>query len=170
MDTSPRALARYFGWALLIGGGLYAVSSMQSGSTVPEGTNVSALLEGLDQVAGLEDTSAVGQILVLNFWATWCGPCRQEAPILSKLHRSGVQVIGIATDDLPLATVARKARSLGMNYPVGVGSAVLMRRFKVQVVPTTYVIGPGGKVVYARAGFASAGALRKAIARARKSG
>ena len=72
--------------------------------------------------------------------------------------------------DDSLATVTRKALSLGMNYPVGVGGAVMMRRFKVQVVPTTYVIGPGGKVVYARAGFASAVALRKAIARARKSG
>jgi peroxiredoxin len=65
-----------------------------------------------------------GKIMLLNFWATWCKPCIEEMPMLTRLQHNyagrGVQVVGIALDD------ARKAREfasgLGINYPILVGS------------------------------------------------
>ncbi len=69
-----------------------------------------------------------GQVLLINFWATWCKPCREEMPMLSALHErlsgQGFQVLGIALDDV------RQARDfvaeLGIRYPVMVGGADVM--------------------------------------------
>ncbi|HUO81984.1 MAG TPA: TlpA disulfide reductase family protein [Gammaproteobacteria bacterium] len=64
-----------------------------------------------------------GRALVVNFWATWCAPCRREIPLLMTLQRSHdparLQVIGVAIDDA--AAVRQYAAELGINYPVLVG-------------------------------------------------
>jgi cytochrome c biogenesis protein CcmG/thiol:disulfide interchange protein DsbE len=108
-----------------------------------------------------------GEVVVLNFWATWCAPCRAEAPVLSRLHDSGVKVIGLSVDSLPLAEVGSKARRLGMRYPVGLGPADVIARLGIRSVPTTCVIGKDGAVVHARSGLVSHDELSAAIERAR---
>jgi cytochrome c biogenesis protein CcmG, thiol:disulfide interchange protein DsbE len=109
-----------------------------------------------------------GEVVVLNFWATWCGPCRAEAPVLSRLHRSGVKVFGLSVDTLPLASVVRKARAIGIEYPIALGPADVIARLGIRSVPTTCVIGKDGTVATSHSGFLSHDALASAIAKAQR--
>ena len=69
-----------------------------------------------------------GQVLLLNFWATWCAPCREEMPMLSDLHERllprGFQVVGIALDDVQQARDFLE--EMNIHYPVMVGGADVM--------------------------------------------
>lgn len=74
-----------------------------------------------------------GEVLLLNFWATWCEPCRAEMPMLDQLHAElsdqGFQVVGIALDDVQQARAF--VEKLGIEYPVLVGMADVMATGRV---------------------------------------
>jgi thiol-disulfide isomerase/thioredoxin len=100
-----------------------------------------------------------GKVLVLNFWATWCAPCREEMPAFQRLHsrwaERGVRFVGISAEEA--AKVAPFAASLGIEYPLWVGAdnvAELSRRLgnHLGVLPHTALIGPGGEVLETRVG------------------
>jgi cytochrome c biogenesis protein CcmG, thiol:disulfide interchange protein DsbE len=110
---------------------------------------------------------ASGQVTVLNFWASYCGPCRSEAPVLSALQAPDVKVVGLSVEPLQNQIVAKQAASIGMRYPVGVADEALLSRFRVQSVPTTYVISKTGKLVLSRVGTVSESELHEALADAR---
>jgi thiol-disulfide isomerase/thioredoxin len=99
-----------------------------------------------------------GKVILVDFWASWCPPCREEIPHFVEWQRQygdmGLQVIGVAMDDDPKD--ARKAsRELGINYPVVVGSAELANHFGgILGLPTNIVIGRNGEIVARRAGAA----------------
>lgn len=95
-----------------------------------------------------------GKVLVVNFWATWCAPCREEIPIFVRLQEQygagGLQFIGIAIDQRD--KVQSFAREFGINYPVLLGGidAVDMSRQagnRVGALPFTVIIGRDGQVV-----------------------
>ena len=101
-----------------------------------------------------------GKVVVLNFWATWCGPCRQEMPGFERLNARwagrGVQFVGIADDD-PVK-VGRFAAELGIRYPLWVGGAEvdeMARRLGdvERVLPFTVVLGPQGQVLRQKVGI-----------------
>ncbi|MCB9796277.1 MAG: TlpA family protein disulfide reductase [Alphaproteobacteria bacterium] len=88
-----------------------------------------------------------GQTVVLNFWATWCGPCRQEIPAFSEFAREHpeVPVYGVATDGD--AQSLRKAKAaLGIDYPVLVADKATLASYDISTIPTTVIVGPGGEV------------------------
>jgi len=92
-----------------------------------------------------------GKVVLLNFWATWCAPCRAEIPDLIKLQKKygkkGLQIIGIAYPPEKLSEVRRFARKFGVNYPVALGSKSDKTRFTAaETLPMTIVIDRGGKV------------------------
>jgi peroxiredoxin len=100
-----------------------------------------------------------GQVLVLNFWATWCPPCRREMPDFMAVQREygarGLQVVGVALDDPE--RVAEFVRDLGVEYPTLVGQAgaidVTLRYGNgAGVLPYTAVVDRSGRVAYARPG------------------
>lgn len=107
------------------------------------------------------------QITVLNFWASYCGPCRSEAPVLSAAQAPDVKVVGLSVEALQNEIVAKQAAGIGMRYPVGVADEALLSRFRVQSVPTTYVISKRGKLMLSRVGAISESELRDALSDAR---
>lgn len=95
-----------------------------------------------------------GQTVVLNFWATWCGPCRVEAPSFDAFARANpdIQVLGLAQDPQP-AKVRRAAEDLGMTYPVALAGSDTLAAYGIDTFPTTVIVGPQGDVRTAHAGL-----------------
>lgn len=108
-----------------------------------------------------------GRVVVLNFWATWCEPCKKEMPDLSLIQNEyaalGVQVIGAAGDDAAdSAKVLKFIREFKVNFPVWVGATTSdMERFGVgTVLPATVIIDREGKIVWREIGIVQAAELR----------
>lgn len=93
-----------------------------------------------------------GKAVLLNFWATWCAPCKIEMPWFVDLQKQyatqGLQVIGVAMDDSGEDTIAKFAKEMGVNYPVLVGKEAVGDAYGgVEFLPTTFIIDRQGKVV-----------------------
>jgi cytochrome c biogenesis protein CcmG, thiol:disulfide interchange protein DsbE len=91
-----------------------------------------------------------GDVVVVNFWASWCQPCREEAPIFAEeLHRhaaQGLRVVGVNSQDFP-ADARNFARKFHVTYPlVHDGSNDITTRWGVNGFPATFVIGRDGTV------------------------
>lgn len=139
-------------WLLMAGGIAYVVyarlgqrqASLDEGALAPPFTTM--LANG--EIFSVE--AERGKVFVLNFWASWCPPCRAEAPALSRMARrlkaKGAQVISLSTEERSLAEVAYLANQLGMNYPVGVATPQVLEAYGVQALPTTYVIDAEGRI------------------------
>jgi len=143
--------------------GLAVVFNMFERSALPVGSTLPDLQVTLDDGSELRLGGPQPAPVVLNFWATWCMPCRQEAPILNALHDEGVRVIGVAVDPLPLRKVVNHGRKLGMRYPLSQAGTEITNRFSVGVIPTTYVVGTDGKVLLAETGLVALKTLRQAL-------
>lgn len=90
-------------------------------------------------------------VVLVNFWATWCPPCRREIPDLIELQQSygdeGLRVIGISLDRGDPEAVRRFAGETGINYPVVIDDGTAAEAFGgVPALPTTYLIGPDGRI------------------------
>lgn len=93
-----------------------------------------------------------GKAVLLNFWATWCPPCKVEMPWFEDLQKQyaqdGLVVLGVAMDDSEPATIAKFASQLGVNYPVLLGTDKVSDDYgDVQYLPTTFYIGRDGTIV-----------------------
>lgn len=96
-----------------------------------------------------------GRPIVLSFFATWCAPCRDEYPLLTRLareHGDRVQVIGVSVDDADLAALANFARAQELGYTVLDADDRAMQVFGVPPIPATYVFDAHGVLTYRRVG------------------
>ena len=106
-----------------------------------------------------------GKVTLVNFWATWCGPCRAEIPDLIKLqarYPDHLQIIGVSADEGPVQVVEDFATAYGINYPIVMSTPELNRAFPgVMALPTSFIIDPEGRVVQTHIGLINPGVLEQ---------
>lgn len=118
----------------------------------------------------VDSRDLVGRVVVLNFWATWCVPCRLEMPSLQRLHerreKDGVVVLGLSTDVGGERAVRDFLEERGITYPVGRATPEHRRVFGgIPGIPTTFLIDRSGVVRHRVVGYFAPPALAAAVAR-----
>jgi len=117
----------------------------------------------------ISSASLRGKVTLINFWATWCGPCRAEIPDLVALqqkYKDTLQIICISQDEAPRDVVKRFAAEHKINYPVVMMDAELEKRFPgVVALPTSFVLDRDARIVQKHVGMLTA-AMTEAEARA----
>lgn len=112
-----------------------------------------------------------GKAVLLNFWATWCGPCKIETPWLVELQNQygsqGLQVVGVAMDESPKDEIAKFAKDMGVNYPVLLGKEAVGDDYGgVPALPESFFIGRDGKIVDKIIGLKGKGEIEDSIKKA----
>jgi thiol-disulfide isomerase/thioredoxin len=114
------------------------------------------------QLAGLDGkpvtlAASKGKVIVVNFWATWCGPCRAEIPDLVRLqnkYKDRLQILGLAVDDDDPDAVKKFAAEFGINYPVALATNEIRLEYGgIPALPTSFVLDSEGRVVQKHEGL-----------------
>ncbi len=104
------------------------------------------------EVKYLGDAPALaGKPMILEFWATWCGPCRESIPHLNEIYKQykakGLEIVGVTKEDA--ATVTAFTKEVPINYPVALDpSAVLAAHFGITGIPHALLVDKVGKIVW----------------------
>ena len=106
----------------------------------------------------IDSNQHAGKVLLINFWATWCGPCREEIPSLIKLrddHKDeGFEVIGISMDEGNRTLISRFSEKLAITYPIAMGTPKVARSFGGIIgIPQSFLVDRQGKIVKSYAGL-----------------
>ncbi|MDP9267580.1 MAG: TlpA family protein disulfide reductase [Acidobacteriota bacterium] len=111
-----------------------------------------------------------GKAVVLNFWATWCGPCKIEMPWFAELQKQygpqGLEVVGVAQDDASEDTIRQFARETGADYTILQGGNAIGDAYGAQFLPTTIYIGRDGKIIDKVVGLVSKSEIEDNIKKA----
>ena len=133
----------------------------------PQGGNIIRFVRNPDaapdfQVDGIDGrplslAGVRGKVVLLNFWATWCGPCRAEIPDLIELQKrynQQLQIIALAVDEDDPAVVKQVVAQTGINYPVAMSPPeVRMQYGGIAALPTSFVLDTQGRVVQKHEGL-----------------
>ena len=101
-----------------------------------------------------------GKVVLINFWATWCGPCRMEIPEFNEMHKSyhekGLEILGISVSDNK-KQLKNFAKSFAVDYPLLYGGAREMNKIMkdyggVYAVPSSFLVGKNGNIVWSYPG------------------
>src|SRR5665213_2208368 len=109
-----------------------------------------------------------GKVVVLDFWATWCGPCRSEIPGYIKLQKKyaadGLVIVGVATNDGGPDVVKNFMEKEGMNYQVVIGDDDIAAAYGgIEGIPTTFIIDRSGRIVDRKVGAMNSAEYEKTI-------
>lgn len=166
-DRRKTVLLAGIGAAAAIGGGLAGALFVQSGSGAARllGTPFPDLRGNTRRLVEWQ-----GQVLVCNFWATWCAPCREEIPLLiaakQQFASRGLEVVGIGVDSAD--KMRDFAANFGINYPIfiaGTEAIDLMRELgnKAGALPFTVLLDRAGRVAQRRLGAYAKDELHRAL-------
>ncbi len=140
------------------------------GSLAPDFT-----LKSLPDGKEVRLSSLRGKAVVVNFWATWCEPCKIEMPSLVDLQKKygpqGLQIVGVAMDDAEDKEITGFARKMGVNYIVLKGTEKVGDLYGgIDRLPLTYYLDRSGKVVDETVGLAGESVIEDAIKKALEQG
>lgn len=171
-DSKAAKVLRTTALAAAAGAAIYALSPTvqnQFGSVPPPAERAPSsellvrTLEG--EPWSLADRS--GQVVLINFWATWCPPCRIETPALVALHeryeQQGFTVAGVTLDDDPQSTVPGFVRQYQMSYPVLVPAGDFPMLATVEALPTSLLLDRAGRIARTYRGMVTERGLRDDI-------
>jgi len=121
------------------------------GDTMP--AYASSYLDG----TSFDLASQKGNVVLLNVWATWCGPCRFETPELETIHQKygpkGLKVVGVSVDDTGVSGVKQFVAENKITYPIAVDAdGKIANVLRTTVLPTSVIIGRDGKILWRKVG------------------
>jgi cytochrome c biogenesis protein CcmG/thiol:disulfide interchange protein DsbE len=158
--------------ALLLALLIWKIAQGSGGKAAPGKPAPDFTLNRIDRPGTLQLASLRGKVVVLNFWASWCYPCKQEAPALaeaSKRWAGRVVVLGVDVNDFA-GDARRFARKYGLSYPlVHDNHNVTSPKYGLTGLPETFFIDRRGKVVVHVPGEVKAGEIQDGVERALRS-
>ena len=142
------------GLQFVVGSALIAVSASAAAPTPTVGQTAPPFSIKLFDGSKTTLADYRGKVLVINYWATWCGPCKAEMPMMSAFHRKhrdrGFEIVGVVTEDsVPKSQLTRVIAAL--SYPL---ASKLTGKYGIinNGVPTSYVIDRTGRIRYTKSG------------------
>jgi peroxiredoxin len=156
--------------AVFVAAVLFGQNKPGATETNPSGKLASAPAWQLQDVDGktIRSSDFKGKVVILDFWATWCGPCRMELQgfieLQKKYEKQGLTVIGVSVDQISPDEVKKFAQQSGVNYPVVLADAKATQDFGgIEAIPTTFVIDREGRIVKQHLGFTEKEEFEKEI-------
>lgn len=108
-----------------------------------------------------------GSVVLVDFWATWCPPCRESIPGMERLHKAfhdkGLVVLGVSLDTAGVEEVRSFAREHGISYPILRGSDEVIEKYMVRAIPTLFLVNKEGLIAKQYMGGAEDDVLAKDI-------
>ncbi len=109
-----------------------------------------------------------GKVVLLNFWATWCGPCRREIPDFLEAYKQnkgkGFEIVGVALDEEGWKAVGPFVKQYKVSYPVVIGNGKLVQEYgNFELIPTTFLIDKQGTIVHTWTGLVKKAELEQKL-------
>jgi peroxiredoxin len=165
--------------SLMLVFGIQKTKHRPSGSLTGGGTGLQGQMAPDFSLAALDGTTMKlsdyrGKAVLLNFWATWCEPCKVEMPwfveLQNKYGQQGLQILGVAMDDATNKEISDFAKKMGVNYPIMIGKEAVGDQYGgLPYLPSTFYIDREGKVVDRVFGLKSKSEIEEDIQKALRS-
>jgi peroxiredoxin len=109
-----------------------------------------------------------GEVVILDFWATWCVPCRVEIPNFVEIQKQygdrGLRVVGVSLDEQGPEVVKKFVKRFGVTYPIVIGNQKIADAYGgIDAIPTTFVIDRQGRIVSSHLGYADTATFEREI-------